>query len=224
MRVTFDAKGFEKEINNIMEYSVGFIEGIQRGKQNILSAIGRESIELIKKYIDSSARTNPAMLHHMYEWNQVGSPDARLYEIDYTVSNLGLSIKSTFRQSTSVKDGSTVPFYDKARIIENGIPVIIKPRRASVLAFSDNGQQVFTKNPIVVDNPGGTEAQGGFNKIFDSFFNNYFTQAFIRSSGVMKYLENPVAYKKNLNAGKRGGKSVGIATGYTWVANLGAKA
>jgi hypothetical protein len=224
MRVTFDAKRFEKEINNIMEYSVGFTEGIQRGRNHILSAIGKESIELIKKYIDSSARTNPAILHHMYEWDQIGSPDSRLYDLTYTVSNLGLSIKSTFKQSTSIKNGSTVPFYDKARIVENGIPVVIKPRKSSVLAFTDNGQEVFTKNPIVVENPGGSQAQGGFNNIFDSFFNNYFTQAFIRSSGLMKYLKNPVAYKKNLNAGKRGGRSVGIATGYAWVASLGATA
>lgn len=223
MKLTFDNKAFEKEINNIMEYSVGFMDGIQKGKNQILSAIGKESIQLIKNYIDSSARTNPAMLHHVYEWNQTGSPEARLYDIDYTISNIGLSIKSTFRQSTSIKDGSTTPFYDKARIMESGIPVVIKPRRASVLAFTDNGQEVFTKNPIVIDNPGGIAAQGGFNNIFDSFFNNYFTQAFIRSSGVMEYLENPVAYKKNLSAGKRGGRAVGISAGYAWVANLGAK-
>jgi hypothetical protein len=161
------------------------------------------------------------MLHHVYEWNQTGSPAARLYDIDYTVSGIGLSIKSTFRQSTSIKEGSTVPFYNKARIIEDGIPVVIKPKNSPVLAFDDNGEQVFTRNPIVVENPGGTEAQGGFNRIFDSFFNNYFTQAFLRSSGVMKYLTNPIAYKKNLSAGKRGGRAVGISTGYAWVANIG---
>ena len=221
MQTTFNDKLFLKEMNNIIQYSVGFTEGIQRGKKHILSAIGVNAIDLLKQYIDSSARTNPAILHHVYEWNQTGSPSARLYDINYTVSGIGLSIKSTFRQSTSIKEGSTVPFYNKARIIEDGIPVVIRPVRASVLAFSDSGEQVFTRGPIVVENPGGTEAQGGFNRIFDSFFNNYFTQAFIRSSGVMQYLTNPVAYKKNLSAGKRGGRAVGISTGYTWVANIG---
>jgi hypothetical protein len=221
MRTTFKDDLFLKEMTNIINYSIGFTEGVKRGKKHILSAIGVNAIDLLKQYIDSSARTNPAMLHHVYEWNQTGSPAGRLFDIDYTVSGIGLSIKSTFRQSTSIKEGSTVPFYNKAKIIEEGIPVVIRPVRASVLAFSDSGEQVFTKNPIVVENPGGTEAQGGFNRIFDSFFNNYFTQAFIRSSGVMKYLTNPVAYKKNLSAGKRGGKAVGISTGYTWVANVG---
>jgi hypothetical protein len=221
MKTTFKDDLFLKEMTNIINYSIGFTEGVKRGKKHILSAIGVNAIDLLKQYIDSSARTNPAMLHHVYEWNQTGSPTGRLFDIDYTISGIGLSIKSTFKQSTSIKEGSTVPFYNKAKIIEEGIPVVIRPVRASVLAFSDSGEQVFTKNPIVVENPGGTEAQGGFNRIFDSFFNNYFTQAFIRSSGVMKYLTNPISYKKNLSAGKQGGRSVGISTGYTWVANVG---
>jgi hypothetical protein len=210
-------------MNNIMEYAVGFMDGVQRGKQHILRAVGAEAINLLKQFIDSNARTNPAALHHVYEWYQTGSPNARLFDLTYTISNVGLSVKSTFRQSTSIKDGSTVPFYDKARIIENGIPVVIRPRRASVLAFEQNGETVFTKGPVVVDNPGGTEAQNGFEQVFDSFFNNYFSQAFLRVSGIMDYLENPEVFKKNLNAGKRGGRSLGVATGYSWVANVGVK-
>ena len=223
MRAKIDDTLFLKEMNNMIQYAVGFTEGVKRGKNHILTAIGTDAIELLKQYIDSSARTNPALLQHMYEWNQNGSPNGRLFDIDYTISSVGLSIKSTFRQSTSIKDGSNVPFYDKATIMENGIPVIITPRRASVLAFTDNGEQVFTKGPVVIDNPGGAQARGGFVKTFDSFFNNYFSQAFLRVSGVMDYLKNPTVFAKNLSAGKRGGKSVGISTGYTWVANLGVK-
>jgi hypothetical protein len=39
----------------------------------------------------------------------------------------------------------------------------------------------------------------------------------------MDYLENPEVFKKNINAGKRGGRSLGVATGYSWVANVGVK-
>jgi hypothetical protein len=221
--ITTNTKAFATSMNNIMEYAVGFMDGVQRGKQHILKAIGMEAIDLLKDFIDANARTNPAALHHVYEWYQTGSPNARLFDITYTMSNVGLSIKSTFRQSTSIKDGSTVPFYDKARIIENGIPVVIRPRRSSTLVFEDGGETVFTKQPIVVENPGGTEAQNGFEQVFDSFFNNYFSQAFLRVSGIMDYLENPEVFKKNINAGKRGGRSLGVATGYSWVANVGVK-
>jgi hypothetical protein len=150
-----------------------------------------------------------------------GSPQARLYDISYTTSNLGLSFKSSFSQSTSIKNGSRVPFYDKARIMEQGIPVTIRPKFAQVLAFDDNGEQVFTRGPVEVLNPGGTEVEGGFERVFDMFFNTYFSQAFLRTSGIAKYLEDPKVYKKNLPAGKKMGKAKGVSTGYRWIANAG---
>ena len=105
--------------------------------------------------------------------------------------------------------------------MEAGIPVIIRPRQAQVLAFNDNGEEVFTQGPVKINNPGGDNVQGGFEKTFDEFFNRFFTQAFLRVSGVAKYLENPVAYKKNLPTGKRAGRSKGVETGYRWIANAG---
>ena len=221
MITTFNSNQFKKDMNNIVNYSVGFLEGVQRGKTVFLKTLGMETVEVMKEFIDSNARVNPQMLHHIYEWNLTGSPEARLYDISYTVSNLGLSFKSSFSQSRSIKDGSRTPFYDKARIMENGIPVTIRPRVAQVLAFDDNGETVFTRGPVGVLNPGGTEVEGGFEKTFDMFFNKYFSQAFLRTSGVAKYLENPQVYKKNMPEGKRIGKSKGLSTGYRWIANAG---
>ena len=221
MRAVFNSMQFKKDMNNIVDYSVGFLEGIHRGKTVFLKTLGLETVELMKEFIDSNARVNPEMLHHIYEWHQTGSPSARLYDILYTTSQLGLSFKSSFSQSTSIKNGSRTPFYDKARIMEEGIPVTIRPRLAQVLAFEDNGEMVFTKNEVRVDNPGGTAVEGGFEKVFDMFFNRYFSQAFLRVSGVAKYLENPIVYKKDMPAGKKMGRSKGISTGYRWIANAG---
>jgi hypothetical protein len=221
MRAVFNSNQFKKEMSNIVDYSIGFLDGIQIGKTILLKTVGMETIELMKEFIDSNARVNPDMLHHIYEWNQTGSPSARLYDISYTTSNLGLSFKSSFSQSTSIKNGSRTPFYDKARIMEQGIPVTIRPRTAQVLAFEENGETVFTQGPVEVLNPGGTEVQGGFEKVFDMFFNRYFSQAFLRVSGIAQYLENPQVYKKNLQAGKKMGKTKGVSTGYRWIANAG---
>lgn len=221
MRAVFNSMQFKKDMSNIVDYSVGFLEGIHRGKTVFLKTLGLETVELMKEFIDSNARVNPEMLHHIYEWHQTGSPSARLYDISYTTSQLGLSFKSSFSQSTSIKDGSRTPFYDKARIMEEGIPVTIRPRLAQVLVFEDNGEMVFTKNEVRVDNPGGTAVEGGFEKVFDMFFNRYFSQAFLRVSGVAKYLENPIVYKKDMAAGKKMGRSKGISTGYRWIANAG---
>jgi hypothetical protein len=221
LKTTFDTRSFKKDMTNILNYSVGFLEGVQRGKTKFLHSIGVGTIEVLKDFIDANARTNPEMLHHIYEWSSVGSPSGRLYDLDYTVSGLGLSIKSSFKQSTTIQAGGTVPFYDKARIIENGIPVVIRPKKASAIRFEQNGEEIFSKGQVVVENPGGTAAEKGFEKTFDLFFNNYFSQAFLRASGIERYLSNPELYKKNMTRGKSGGRQIGIETGYRWIANAG---
>jgi len=221
MITTFNSNQFKKDMNNIVNYSIGFLDGVQKGKTVFFKNLGIDTVEVMKEFIDSNARVNPQMLNHIYEWYQNGSPDARLYDISYTVSNLGLSFKSSFSQSTSIKNGSRTPFYDKARIMEEGIPVIIRPKIAQVLAFEQGGETIFTRGPVQVMNPGGAQAEGGFEKVFDMFFNKYFSQAFLRTSGIAKYLENPQLYKKNMPAGKRMGKAKGLSTGYRWIANAG---
>jgi hypothetical protein len=219
MRAVVDTKQFMKTMNGLINYSIGFVEGIERGKTSFFAKFGASVSELLQQYIDSNARANPQLLHHVYEWGQTGSPDSRLFDIQYIVSGLGLSFNSTFRQSTTVKSGSNVPFYDKARIMEEGIPVTIVPKNR-VLAFEDNGEQVFTTQPVKVDNPGGN-VRGEYEQAFNSFFNRYFTQAFLVSSGIAAYLERPVAYKENVLNGARMGKAKGVEVGQRWIAQAG---
>lgn len=221
MKLSIDTKQFKKDLNNIIEYSFGYVDGVHAGKSMFFRNLGLNISEMLKKYIDSNARVNPQALNHIYEWYQVGSPNARLYDIKYTVSNLGLSFITNFKQSSSIKDGSRVPFYDKARIMEEGIPVVITPRESDVLVFEKDGETIFTKNSVNVDNPGGSATTGAFEKVIDSFFTKYFTQAFLRSSGISNYLENPILYKKNLVLGKKLGRSKGLDVGYRWITNAG---
>ena len=64
--VKFDTTRFLKEMNSIIEYSTGFLEGAQTGKTRMLEIVGTETIELMKQFIDSNARANPYALHHVY--------------------------------------------------------------------------------------------------------------------------------------------------------------
>lgn len=224
MIVSVNTISFTKDMKNIIDYSIGFLDGAKKGEKTFLNFLGKETIEILKKYLDTMARVDPEVMQHMYEWNQVGSPEARLFDISYVAVSGGISIGSSFKQSMSIKNGSRQPFYDKARIMEEGIPVTIKPTRAKALVFEANGETVFTKNPVQVDFPGGPSARGGFEKTIDSFFNSYFSQAFLRSSGIADYLERATLYKKNFSAAKRGGKSLGIETGFKWIATAGVMA
>jgi hypothetical protein len=219
MKLYFDSKQFEKEMRNVIEYSVGFLDGVQEGKTKFFSNLARGTIDQLKQFIDSIARIDSEILHHVYEWGMTGSPSARLFDIDYTVTNMGLSLNSTFRQSISVKNGSTVPFYDKARIMEFGIPVTITPKR--VLVFEDNGETIFTKKPVVITDPGGEATTGSFSRVLDMFINQYFSQSFLNASGIMDKIQDLSIYKKSLATGAKLGKGYGKKIGYSWIARAG---
>ena len=220
INVKMNNKAFMKEMNNIMEYSVGFVDGMINAKPVFLKQLGMSASELASEFIDANARVSPKTLHHVYEWTKVGSPNARLFDIKFVVNSAGLSFSSSFKQSQTIKQGSNVPFFEKATIMEKGTAVTIEPRQAQALMFDVNGETIYTKGQVVVENPGGN-TKGQFENVFDLFFNKYFTQSFLRSSGLYGYFNNPKVYKINLKRGKRGGRSVGLNTGYNWVAGAG---
>lgn len=219
MRVSVNTKSLEKQLLNITNYSIGFLDGVNKGKALFLNSVGIEVINVLKQYVDASARSNPKALHHIYEWHQAGNANSRLYDFDYTVSNIGLSFKSNFKQSSSLANGASVPFYNKAKIMEEGMAVTISPKKSNVLAFEVDGEMVFTSQEVTVDNPGGTEVAGSFERIVDEFFGVYFKQSFLKASGLYSYIKKPVLYKKNFKAGSRGGKAVGVSTGFKWITN-----
>lgn len=218
MIVTTNIKSFKKTMDNIIDYSNGFLDGVQQGKKAFLNNLGQSVIIALGQYIDMQARLNPKALHHVYEWYREGSRDARLFNITYTVSNLGLSLNSTFRQSQSLSQESTAPFYNKATIMENGTPVLIRPKK-NVLAFERAGKTVFTKKPVTVRDPGGEEVQGSYERTFDEFMLSYFKQSFLRASGLYDYINKPKLFKTNIKAGSKIGKNKGVQTGFRWIAN-----
>jgi hypothetical protein len=103
--------------------------------------------------------------------------------------------------------------------MEEGIPVTIKPTRSPVLVFNEGGQTVFTKNPVVISNPGGSQARGSFEKTMDEFISRYFKQSFLRASGIYDYIKKPTVFKKNIKSGLRLGRLKGIDTGFKWIIN-----
>jgi hypothetical protein len=222
INVELDTKSFINSLNNLAEYSIGFLDGVQAARPVIMDSLGKEIIEMLKDFIDTNARIDPQTLHHVYEWYQTGSPEARLFDIDYIVhGNSGLSFNYTFSQSSSFANNSNVPFYNKAQIMEKGTPVTIRPKNASVLSFEVDGEQVFTKKPIVVSSPGGEGVEGGFEQTIKTFFDSYFTQAFLVASGVLAHLDNPRAYKDNVRAGSKQGRALGLKIGYEWATKGG---
>ena len=217
----FNTNQFAKEMDNIAEYAIGFLEGAQLGRSELMYAIGESTREILEEYIDASARVAPDLLHHVYEWYMTGSPQARLFEIVARSNAREITFDANFRQSSSIKSGGKKPFYNKATVMERGIPLTIRPRESKVLAFEDDGEQVFTRGPVVVQDPGGPMVQGSFERTFNSFFDNYFSQSFLRISGLEDRMDRTNIFVRNMSKGKAMGKSAGKDVGYRWITGKG---
>jgi hypothetical protein len=221
LNVIWDDKKFVKDMNNIINYSFGFLDGIQKGEQVFLQKFSQEIIQSMKDFIDSNARVDPQTYHHIYEWYQTGEANARLYKIKYRTERGKINLDYSFSQSQSIQSGSREPFRNKASIMESGTAVTIKPKNSKVLAFMVDNQQVFTSKEVTIKNPGGPLVKHSFEHIINVFFSSYFKQSFMLSSGMFEHLKNPVAFKQNLKRATSGGKALGEQVGYNWIANLG---
>lgn len=221
INVKFNTDQFSKEMDNIADYAIGFLEGAQLGRSEMMYAIGESTREILEEYIDASARVAPDLLHHVYEWYLTGSPQARLFEVVAKSDARQITFDANLRQSKSIKSGANKPFYNKATVMEKGIPLTIRPRASKVLAFEDEGEQVFTRGPVVVQDPGGPMVQGSFERTFDEFFANYFSQSFLRVSGLQDRMDRTNVFVRNMSRSKSMGKSAGKDVGYRWITGKG---
>jgi hypothetical protein len=219
--IQFDDKTFMKDMTNLVKYSIGYVDGIVQGREKFLDIVGKRVSVILGNFIDSNARVNPAALHHVYEWYQSGNEGGRLFEITSMAAGSVIEFGSSFTQSRTIKEGSKEPFFDKASIMENGTPVTIRAKASDVLMFDDNGETIFTKQDITVENPGGEDVAGEYERTFKSFFENYFSQSFIQQSGLGHYLSNPTSYSSNFASGVKSGSQVGIKAGYNWIVDAG---
>jgi hypothetical protein len=131
-------------------------------------------------YMAAISPGSPKNFHHVYEWNHVGIPQYQLWtnvlrgrgnnkyaSFEFRASTLPVPVhqgeKKAFRQVHR--------FIYKAMIMEYNIAVTVKRKRAKMLAFpGSNGKIVFTKGPIVVQNPGGEATTGAFTAAWSNWW------------------------------------------------------
>jgi hypothetical protein len=201
----FDLSDFSVKMSNLSLYNKGFLNGINMNRQKFNLQLGQYSLEILNKFIDSKARMSPDQLHHVYEWDQVGSPGARLFEIETSATQTSIIFYGRFLPSKSVNDTSSEPFVQKAEIMENSIMIEISPKSSNVLAFEVDGETVFTTDSIYIANPGGDAVAGSFGRVVEDFFDNYYTNTVLLQAGIFQKLSNPTEYTQLFNSGVRGG-------------------
>ena len=213
LKFHFDNRHAKKILNNTIDYSEGFFQGVELNRMLFNQKFALFIEDALKKYIDSKARMNPDQLHHVYEWGQVGSPSARLFEFSAKTTKQMIVITGTFLQSSSIPPGGTEPFVDKANVMENKISVVVSPKNSRVLVFEDNGETVFTTNSVYIDSPGGDAVAGAFGRCFEEFFERYLTSGLLISSGILQDLSTPKEFEHSFSEGAKIGKNAGIKAG-----------
>jgi hypothetical protein len=212
-----DSKMVNETLDNAVKYSYGFLDGINMDQIEFNRRLGDYVVEALGLYIDTRARMSPEQLHHVYEWNQTGSQSGRLFDFSVIAKKRVITFKGKFLKSSSISDTSTVPFRDKARIMENGIGINIEPRNG-VLVFEDEGETVFTATGVYIAHPGGDEVAGSFAMVVEEFFGEYFTNALLRP--FFDKLGYPIEFAQGW--GNKSGRSQGISAGRKYLRSAGA--
>ena len=147
--------------------------------------ISRKTYSIIKETVysrvDARARANEAAFHHLYEWGRSGDDNARLFKlVSSKRGTAAFTMSYEFLPSKSPVPNSGHVFVDKARVMEEGQPVVIEPKDADALVFDVDGRTVATRGPIVVDSPGGPATTGTLRS------------EFMRLTQASSLLKNPV--------------------------------
>lgn len=209
-------------VKNVVDYTDGFLKESKAKESTIASKLGDISIEAFYDYLDGLARTNPGMLHHIYEWESVGDPQARLVQLKKALSQSRVNIDADFLQSMVAPEGGSEPFYDKATIMEEGITVVVQAVQAKAMFFEYQGEEFFRAGPIVIENPGGEATRGSFLRVFEEFYNNYFDEVYLRSIRFYDHFKKSRAYKDNFGraAKSTGARSIGRTTALKWIMTI----
>jgi hypothetical protein len=200
----FDSKDFVKKITNVVQYSKGFSDEAKKNESRLSHGVAELSIDVFYDYLDGLARTHPGMLHHVYEWGEAGNPFDRLVELTTNFSGKTVEVSADFLQSYSISDNSTESFYNKAQVMEEGIPVVINEVNAKALFFMIDGQEFFRVGPIFIANPGGDATRGSFVRVFNEFYEQYFEDVYLQSIRFYDKLRNPKEYSRYIKAASRG--------------------
>jgi hypothetical protein len=210
MKASFNTKKFTQTVTNIVDYSKGFVDSAKVNEKRLSIGISELSIDAFYEYLDGLARSHPGMLHHVYEWGQVGNPFSRLFELKTQVASRNVTISADFLYSDSISETSNEPFYNKAEVMEEGIPVVINEVQAKALFFEIDGEEFFRTGPIVIANPGGAATRGSFVKAFNEFYGVYFQEVFLKSIRFYDKMKNPKEYQKSIRSAAKGKNAYGL--------------
>jgi len=206
-----------KDLTNLMKEINLKVSGIEElTKPTVLQEIAKAAFTITGKRfisaVDNYSVLNPKRMHHVYEWGQIGKPNARLFVIERSrILGGNLAVSASFLPSrTSVpvpsslqnpgRTGKSVSsrsvFRNKATVMEEGRSVTFHARK--VLAFMGVDGPTFIAPGTVVHilHPGGINARNSFGNFMQEwYFKN--ADAIMQSSGLYEKIALDVSLALN---------------------------
>lgn len=181
VKITADTSG----ANFVTGYLKGLSEEIRTDQHMgpVLKYVHAELAQAFDDYMTAVSTADPSRFHHVYEWNQVGNPRAKLWKNVLRGTGGNRTATWTWRASKTIvpvtqeaQDAGVKAihvFVWKAPVMEYATDITITPKRGQGLAYftgptSEDGRWKlnFTKSPIDVRNPGGSRVKGAFTAAF----------------------------------------------------------
>lgn len=186
MRMKMDTGKMPEKILDMAQYqllTVDMIHNSPEASQKIGTAAGKTLVKYFEEYYANLTRANKYLYQHVYEFDRGGDNKYKLFKAQIS-SNMGnVKIKYNF-MNARVPNRNGYLFKNKAEIMESGKEVTIKPKNSSVLMFNIDGQNIFSKSEIKVQNPGG-DVSGNFEEQFNKYMKSNAKQILL-SSGFSK--------------------------------------
>lgn len=166
-------------------------------------------------HMTSVASGDPKRFAHMYEWNQVGDPNAKLWR--HVLKSAGARGVASFEFKASTSIVPVDPKLDavgvkhihvfvwKAMVMENGLPVKISPKLAKYLVFlkkgskgegslSGNGYErdgiIYYKGTVSIPSAGNALIRGAFSRAWASWWGSGEPDRLISQRLQKPYLDN----------------------------------
>lgn len=158
--------------------------------------------------VDRFSAPNKKAMHHIYEWNKIGYPAARLFVLNYVPLTSGAFVNEiTFKESKVPvpidpellipgKTGKIVTarnvFRRKAEVMELGLPVAFEAKKT--LAFMTKAGMHFAGpgTRIVISTPGGKYTKNSLGSFMVGWYNKN-AQVVMDSSGLYEKIANEAA-------------------------------
>ena len=186
IELSADLGGLKGYVDTVTGYSTAVMSNAYQ--QDVRNYASKRLIEKFNLHIDAMALAHARALHHVYEWNAVGIPNARLFRVIQYGRGRDRAVGFVFRQSVTkvpLPDAGAYGggedfrprrrhiFRNKAYVMELNQRVSIKRRNAKALFIPMQGAEggfIIRKGPIGVDNPGGKETTGRFTREWETFW------------------------------------------------------